>query len=309
MGLTASVIVPSYGGEHRLPDLFEALAGQDARRTWEVVVVLDGTPDNSRQVVEAWTARLPIRLVDLPTNMGRAAALNRGFEAARYDVLIRCDDDLMPRSDYLDRHCRWHESREDCGVVGLYRNVFPPTRYAEIYGRVADRRYATEAYQRASTDRWVHWAGNCSVHRRMWERVGPYDDKTYEGYGYEDIDWGFRLVRAGAEIVLDAALETEHRVAATTAAIRLVRAYDSGAARARFALRHRRPATAPGRGPWSWAVSAGSVPKSQRTYARIGKILDASLRVLPPAAGRKAIDFWVEAAERAGNRTIMLADR
>ena len=47
-----SVVVPTRGGARRLPVLLEALAGQVLDEPWEVVVVLDGDVDGSRQLID-----------------------------------------------------------------------------------------------------------------------------------------------------------------------------------------------------------------------------------------------------------------
>ena len=68
------------------------------------------------------------------------------------------------------------------GVVGLYRNVYPDTAYARIYGRDWDRRFRQEAYQVRADQLWRYWAGNVSVTRETWEEVGPYDT-SFRAYG------------------------------------------------------------------------------------------------------------------------------
>ena len=59
-----SVVVPTRGGAARLPVLLDALAAQAVPEPWEVVVVLDGDVDGSRDVIEAYADRLPLHLVE-----------------------------------------------------------------------------------------------------------------------------------------------------------------------------------------------------------------------------------------------------
>ena len=198
MALLTSVIIPSRGGADRLPRLLGMLAAQDS--AVEVVVVLDGDIDGSSQAVDGWRDRLDLTVIEFGENRGRAAALNAGFEAARGDVLIRCDDDLAPLSDFASRHAA-HHSDSPIGVVGLVRNQFPDTAYARAYGRHWDRLQRDHAYASAPDSTWQHWAANCSVSRETWERIGPYDE-AYRGYGWEDIDWGYRLHQAGVPVII-----------------------------------------------------------------------------------------------------------
>ena len=138
-GVTASVIIPSFNGARRLPRLMAALSQQDTLHSWEAIVVLDGSDDDSERVLEAVTG-VPLRVVVLPENQGTASALNAGFASAVGDVLIRCDDDLVPGPDFVRLHIEQHEDQQHVGIIGLCRNILPDTPYAVVYGREADRR-------------------------------------------------------------------------------------------------------------------------------------------------------------------------
>lgn len=295
-----SVVVPSRGGANRLPILMEALAQQEIDEEWEVVVVLDGDIDDSRSIVELYADRLPVRHVAFSENRGRSAALNAGFDEASGRVLIRCDDDLVPAPDYLTRHAQAHGGHP-VGVVGLYRNVFPETTYSRVYGMVWDRQFRDEAYKVGPHETWRYWAGNCSVTRSTYDRVGPYDT-DFRAYGFEDVDWGYRLSLADIPVVLDPGLETEHRIAATTTAIRAQRAFYSGAARQRFDQKHDVAKSVTSAGAWDNLVSRVAARLDERRSLRFGAAIDRLGRVLPAPVARKAVALAVEASSRSGQQ-------
>ena len=306
--VAASVVVPSFRGAHRLPALLAALAAQDTRAIWEVVLVVDGDVDDSAVTAESCRGPLDLRVIVLPENRGRVTALNTGFEAARGRVLIRCDDDLEPASDYVSRHLAAHDGR-DVGAVGLYRNVLPETPYARVYGRAADADLRAAAYASAPDRWWRYWAGNVSVTREAFDEVGPYDT-AYRAYGWEDVDWGYRLSRTGREVVLDPALETTHRLVATTTVLRARRAFYSGAAREVFDARHGPqvlPAVTPG-GPWGTLVRGTSRVLTEGRLVAAGSVVDRAVPHLPSAVGRKAVALLVEAGHLAGRRIAAVAD-
>lgn len=293
-----SVVVPSRGGVSRLPALLDALRSQEGP-SWEAVVVVDGDVDGSATVLSRAAEQLPVRPIVFDENRGRSAALNAGFEAARGDVLVRCDDDLVPGPRYLARHAAAHEHAPR-GVVGLYRNVYPETTYARVYGRDWDRRFRAEAYAAPADRAWQFWAGNVSVNRRTWDLVGPYDTQ-FRAYGWEDVDWGYRLHQAGIPVVLDQGLETEHRIAATTTAVRAQRAYYSGAAKRLFETKH--GLGGDGRANdsrWDRLVSAVADRSDERRSQRLGDVVDRAARLLPPTVARKAVALAVESSSRAG---------
>ncbi len=303
----ASVVVPSRGGASRLPRLLGLLAAQD-EPDFEVVVVVDGDVDGSAQVLAADGHDLRLVTEVFPENRGRSAALNAGFALASGELLIRCDDDLEPASDFVSGHLAGHDGR-DVGVVGLYRNVFPDTAYATAYGRRADRSFRGEAYAVDPSTRWRYWAGNVSVTREAYHEVGPYDTR-YRAYGWEDVDWGYRLHRTGRAVVLDEGLETTHRLVATTTRSRVQRAFYSGAAKCLFDAKHGAgvlPAADPA-GPWGLAVRSTGRLLGEGGLGRAAGLVDRTLPLLPEPVGRKAVALLVESGQLAGHRVASVSD-
>lgn len=306
--LAASVVVPSHRGAHRLPDLLEAFAAQDVQEPWELVIALDGVLDESPQIIEAFSERVPLRVMATQKPRGVVATLNDAFNQAHGQVLIRCDDDLTPRPDYVRRHLAHHAGRTDVGVVGPTRDVFPETRYAKVYGIPANERLLAAAYEREPDMRWISWAANNSVHRDSWAKVGGFDPRFVYG---QDSELGLRLKEiAGVEIVIDPELEIEHRGPSTSAANRVPRAFVSGASARLFDVVHpgRKPAlVATAGGPkaqvWSRAVSRVADRVTDKDgYERLGRFVDRVISRLPARAAGKVVAFAVEAAGQAGRR-------
>ena len=267
--LAVSVVVPTRGGAARLPTLLDALATQVLDEAWEVVLVLDGDVDGSRALIEGYADRIPLRLVETD-GAGVAAALATGYREAAGEIVLRCDDDLTPPPGFLAGHLRHHRSRPagapPLGVISLTRDVFPDTPYAAAYGRPANERLLAAAYARSADERWRHWAACNSVPKAAYDAVGGFD--TTMGYR-EDSELGLRLARSGVEIVIDRALEVEHRGPATDTATRAARAFTSGASALDFEARHpgTHPTTATARDPWNRAVAAAAARIDSRTAA------------------------------------------
>jgi glycosyltransferase involved in cell wall biosynthesis len=301
MSTTASIVVPSRGGATRLPRLLDCLLAQSSP-DWEAIVVVDGDIDDSASVVARYASRAPVRCIVFPRNRGRPAALNAGFDSAAGHVLVRCDDDLTPATGYVAGHLARHADGP-VGVIGMCRNVFPETTYAAVYGRPAYERLRAAAYAAPADQRWRYWGGNVSVDRDSWSRVGPYDE-SFRGYGWEDVDWGYRLAQAGVPLIVEPALETDHHVAATTTAGRALRAYYSGSARHRFEAKHGAQVLASGRSldPWSLAVSATARLMTEHGIGAAGRAVDRAAERLPARIAEKAIALLVEAGARAGYR-------
>lgn len=296
----ASIVVPSRGGVRRLPFLFEALRAQEGP-SWEAIVVLDGDIDGSAAVIEAVSEELPVSAIVFPENRGRSAALNAGFTAARGEVLIRCDDDLRPRADYVAMHVAQHSGTAR-GAIGLYRNVYPDTPYARAYGRERDARFRAEAYATPRSDQWRYWAGNVSVSRETFDRVGPYD-VGFRAYGWEDVDWGYRLHRSGVDVEFVQALETPHHVAAVTTEIRVKRAFYSGAAKQTFAAKHGSQVLGEypgGVGLWGRLIDRTSSKNGLEALLKKARTTDKELDRMPRWLAEKRVAWLVESAIVSG---------
>jgi len=245
-----------------------------------------------------------VTAIVFPDNRGRAQALTAGFGAASGQILVRADDDLELPVGYVAFQRAWH-AEHDGGLIGLCRNVYPPSPYAEVYGVPMDHHGRAAAYATPAEVAWRHWGANVSVSRAAYARVGDYDS-DYQGYGWEDVDWGWRLHSAGYEIQVRPEIEALHHVAATTTVIRARRALSSGSARNTFIAKHGdsmlpafpdRPS-----GWWNHLVAQTADRLSPDRLDRWSGRVDRILPVLPPPVGRKLVALMVEAAHQAGYR-------
>lgn len=297
-----SIVVPTRGGRGRLPRLVAALLAQTDPR-WEAIVVVDGDTDDSEGYLRG-VDDPRVRSIVLPENRGRVVALNTGFAAAHGDILVRCDDDLEPRPDHVAQRRQLHSDRAPLGIIGLAQNVYPATPYSEVYGSRSDAGLHEQAYTTPPERTWQFWGGNVSVTREAYDAVGGYDP-DYRAYGWEDVDFGYRLHLAGVPVVIAPEVEAPHHVAATTTAIRVRRAFYSGAARRTFETKHGASALGhivPPKGVWGAAVRFWTLVGSERVLVGAGATADRLIPILPSYVAHKLVALLVESAHLAGRR-------
>ncbi len=92
-----TVVIPVYRGAASIGELVDALAQLDIPGGHEIVLVNDGSPDDSSAVCRRLTTRtdIPVTLVDLSRNFGEHNAVLAGLHHARGDYVITMDDDLQ----------------------------------------------------------------------------------------------------------------------------------------------------------------------------------------------------------------------
>ncbi len=105
------------------------LAGQGAR--YELVVVDDGSRDETARIAAVCAARLPVTLVRFSRNFGKEAAISAGLRHARGDVVVCMDADGQHSADLLGAMlAQWREGwdmvyavRSDRAQQGLFNRI------------------------------------------------------------------------------------------------------------------------------------------------------------------------------------------
>ncbi|MDR1054850.1 MAG: glycosyltransferase family 2 protein [Prevotellaceae bacterium] len=99
-----SVVVPLYNEDESLPELvawIEKVMNEN-NFTYEVILVDDGSNDNSWKVIESLAEKNKnLRGISFQRNYGKSAALYCGFEAVEGDVVITMDADLQDSPDEI----------------------------------------------------------------------------------------------------------------------------------------------------------------------------------------------------------------
>jgi glycosyltransferase involved in cell wall biosynthesis len=95
-GPSVGIVINNYNYGRFLPEAIESARGQDHPRV-EVIVVDDGSTDDSRQVLRGYTDSVTVVLKE---NGGQASALNAGIERCESDVVLflDADDTLRPQA-------------------------------------------------------------------------------------------------------------------------------------------------------------------------------------------------------------------
>jgi glycosyltransferase involved in cell wall biosynthesis len=101
-----SVVIPCYRSRESLPPLISRLTPvlRDLTQLHEVILVIDGSPDDTAQVarnIAATVGRSVVRVVELRRNYGQHNALLAGVAVARFDVVVTMDDDLQHRPEQI----------------------------------------------------------------------------------------------------------------------------------------------------------------------------------------------------------------
>jgi glycosyltransferase involved in cell wall biosynthesis len=92
-----SIVIPAYNEHERITATLDRVLAYIAEQNWraEVIVVNDGSRDNTAEIVQQYAVQHPIvRLVENPGNRGKGYAVRNGMLHAAGDILLFSDADL-----------------------------------------------------------------------------------------------------------------------------------------------------------------------------------------------------------------------
>lgn len=206
MSATARIVLPTHDRRERILHLAADLLGQSvARERLRIVIVCDGCRDGTADALRARFGE-SIAVLEQPGS-GPAAARNRGSAGATEDILVFLDDDMRVGPEFVAAHLDAHARRPGSLVLGAMpvHPDSPPSFLTEGLARWAARRDAALAVPGAAPGFEEVLTGNLSVSRETFERLGGFDRRfTDEGaFGDEDLEFGWRAVRAGVPIVFE----------------------------------------------------------------------------------------------------------
>jgi glycosyltransferase involved in cell wall biosynthesis len=200
-----SIVIPVRNGRPFLRQMLETLCRSELpRHEWELIVVDDGSTDDSHLVA----SRCADVIIRLPgRSHGPGYARNRGVERARGECLVFLDPDVVVQEDTLSQIAQTMRSRCEvdalfgaycdepsaAGIVSQYRNLLHHYTHDQDPGELQS-----------------FWAGCGCVRRSVFLSVGMYDEWRFSRAKIEDIELGYRLAANGHHVLLQPEIQVTH---------------------------------------------------------------------------------------------------
>ena len=210
----ASIVIPVYNHCRHTLACLRALAAHPPAAACEILVVDDGSSDETA----AWMAAIAgLRYHRRAANGGFIETCNDGARLARGDYLVLLNNDTVPQPGWLDALLATFRQRPGAGIVGA-QLLYPDGRLQEAggvlfadgsawsYGRFEspdDPRYA--CLQAAD---YVSGAA-LAIPRALFAALGGFDTRYRPAY-YEDTDLAFAVRAAGHAVLVQPAARVVH---------------------------------------------------------------------------------------------------
>jgi dolichyl-phosphate beta-glucosyltransferase len=138
-----SIVIPAYNESVRLGATLEKVLAYLRAQGWdaEVIVVNDGSRDNTAEIVRSFAARNPaLRLVENPGNRGKGYSVRNGMLHARGEIVLFSDADLSSPIEEATKLFAALDAGADIAIGSRWLRAETQTQrqplHRQIFGRV-----------------------------------------------------------------------------------------------------------------------------------------------------------------------------
>lgn len=201
-----TVILPTHNGAATVARQLEALARQVTERQWELVVVDNGSTDDTARIVDEWLPSFSAaRRIAAHERLGLPYARNVGVNNARGAAVAFCDDDDVVEAGWVEAMARALRDHQLVGSRLCYEQLNDPSEHVTRAG------FQTERIEHMWGLPTLTGAG-FGCRRELWGRLGG-NDESFDRTG-EDFEFSMRAyVREGVwpAFVADACYQYRRR--------------------------------------------------------------------------------------------------
>jgi glycosyltransferase involved in cell wall biosynthesis len=198
--MDVSVVIPTFNREKLLLKTLPKLVNQEAGNfTYEVIFVINGSTDGSETLLKNAAARWPdrIRYLYIPPSGGPAAPRNVGIRAAKGNVVIVVDDDVIPDPGFVFHHAEFHRLHPEPHFAAVGELTIPE----EVLDDPVSFFHEFINYDTLRGKRRLgfldFWTCNVSVKRQFMLDYGMFDESLLY---FEDGLCGYRLASNGMQL-------------------------------------------------------------------------------------------------------------
>lgn len=111
-----TVIIPTYNKAIYLDLTFAGYVIQDFK-DFEIIIIDDGSMDNTKDIVKKYSDKLKINYI-YQENSGRSAAKNTALDHVKSKYVIFADDDRIPAKSFISQHLKLLKENHKCVTIG-----------------------------------------------------------------------------------------------------------------------------------------------------------------------------------------------
>jgi glycosyltransferase involved in cell wall biosynthesis len=208
--MDVSVVIPTFNREELLRKTVLEYANQDVGSfTYECIFVINGSTDGSEAVLKDASERWPgrIRYLNNPPSGSPAAPRNAGIRAAKGNVVIVVDDDVIPDRRFIFHHAEFHREHPEANIAAVGELTIPRDSLEDPESFFHEFIDYDSFREKAKLHFLDFWTCNVSVKRQFMLDHGMFDESLLY---FEDGLCGYRLACSGMELCFVPQARGEH---------------------------------------------------------------------------------------------------
>ena len=195
--MKVSVVTPNYNGEKFLKTFFESL-NNDSELIGEVIIIDNGSSDNSKDYINNATFNFPVKLIENSQNRGFAPAVNQGISNAKHEYIFSLNNDTEVKKGSIRHMVELISSGEDIFSVQAkmlqYNNKDLIDDVGDEYNLLAwtkktGENHSSDEYTEVK-DIFSSCAGAALYRKSLLKELGMFDDNFFAYM--EDVDLALR---------------------------------------------------------------------------------------------------------------------
>jgi glycosyltransferase involved in cell wall biosynthesis len=225
--LDFSVVICTYNGEHRLPDVLKGLMWQLRSQplAWEVIVVDNNSTDGTAAVVESfrhqWPQGIPLRYAFEP-QQGAGFARQHAIQIARSPLIGFLDDDNIPSMLWVPKAHQFAQLHPQAGTYGSRLHgefeATPPPHFERIAALLALTERGSQPLIYHPKHKVLPPGAGLVVRRQAWQETVPETLSLAGKIGAraagEDLEVVLYMQRQGWEVWYNPAMRVSHKIPA-----------------------------------------------------------------------------------------------
>ena len=199
-----SIIIPTYKRNHKLEKIIDQLVSQCPSTLYAEIIVISNSKLNLNiNFSEITKKKIKLKLLTVKKN-SNAIKRNKGIKTAKGKYLILIDDDCYPHEKFLNNYLKLFQKVNDNEILCGSVKYLKPNIKNENFIRYRQSRHFIE---KNYIDRKKNLPASNIVTMNMGMKNSKllektnYFNKNFGGYGFEDYEFGYRLIKDGFKFI------------------------------------------------------------------------------------------------------------
>lgn len=199
-----SIVIPTWNRKQLLLSILNSLNKQSTNKSIYEIIICDSFSDDGtdKTIFDFKKENSQINLIH--TNIKKnvlAAKRNHGISLSKGEIIVLLDDDCIPEQNFLNTYLELFKSIDNktvfCGIVDYPNEIVKKNNYVRYRKsrHFGDKTNNKILDKQLKADKVV--AMNMAFKKTDQINNAGYFNEDFLGYGFEDYDFGWRLIKAG----------------------------------------------------------------------------------------------------------------